>query len=218
MKDMTLTQEYFICAVNGKGKISGFSTEKQVCLVAAGLLELQMEGCICIDKKQVAVTAPLPAEKQYLMPLYAFLDKPRPVKMEKVLEAYVYSFTDRYLKELMASIGKELVAMGLARQAAGGVFGTVSYVPTTEAIHGVTDMVCAELLEDGEVTEDIAALVILLERGGCLKPYFSQFEQKEMRARLKALLNSPNGKLVKNMVDYVENMIAIVTVLVTAHS
>ena len=47
MKDMTLTQEYFICAVNGKGKISGFSTEKQVCLVAAGLLELQMEGCIC---------------------------------------------------------------------------------------------------------------------------------------------------------------------------
>ena len=184
-----------------------------MCLVAAGLLELQMEGCICIDKKQVAVTAPLPAEKQYLMPLYAFLDKPRPVKMEKVLEAYVYSFTDRYLKELMASIGKELVAMGLARQAAGGVFGTVSYVPTTEAIHGVTDMVRA-----GEVTEDIAALVILLERGGCLKPYFSQFEQKEMRARLKALLNSPNGKLVKNMVDYVENMIAIVTVLVTAHS
>ena len=52
MKDMTLTQEYFICAVNGKGKISGFSTEKQVCLVAAGLLELQMEGCICIDKNR----------------------------------------------------------------------------------------------------------------------------------------------------------------------
>ena len=65
---------------------------------------------------------------------------------------------------------------------------------------------------------DEAGEIILLERGGCLKPYFSQFEQKEMRARLKALLNSPNGKLVKNMVDYVENMIAIVTVLVTAHS
>ena len=46
----------------------------------------------------------------------------------------------------------------------------------------------------------------------------SVFSDKEMRARLKALLNSPNGKLVKNMVDYVENMIAIVTVLVTAHS
>ena len=58
MKDMTLTQEYFICAVNGKGKISGFSTEKQVCLVAAGLLELQMEGCICIDKKQVGRHSP----------------------------------------------------------------------------------------------------------------------------------------------------------------
>ena len=39
-----------------------------------------------------------------------------------------------------------------------------------------------------------------------------------MRARLKEMLNAPNGKLVKSMVDYVENMIAIVTVLATAHS
>ena len=50
MKDMTLTQQYFTCAVNGKGKIPGLSTERQVCLLAAGLLELQMEGCISIDK------------------------------------------------------------------------------------------------------------------------------------------------------------------------
>ena len=41
---------------------------------------------------------------------------------------------------------------------------------------------------------------------------------QQLLCGLKALLNSPNGKLVKNMVDYVENMIAIVTVLVTAHS
>ena len=218
MKDMTLTQQYFTCAVNGKGKIPGLSTERQVCLLAAGLLELQMEGCISIDKKQICIAAPLPAAKQYLAPLYAFLDKPRPVKMEKLLEAYTYSFTDRYFKKLMASVGKQLAAMGLARQTAGGVFGTVSYVPAKESIHGVTDMMRAELLEEGEVTEEIAALTVLLECGGCLKPYFSQLEQKEMRARLKEMLNSPNGKLVKNMVDYVGNMIAIVTVLATAHS
>ena len=77
------------------------------------------------------------------------------------------------------------------------MFGTVSYVPAKEAIHGVTDMMRAELLEEGEVTEEIAALAVLLERGGCLKPYFSQHEQKEMRARLKEMLNAPNGKLVK---------------------
>ena len=158
MKDMTLTQQYFTCAVNGKGKIPGLSTERQVCLLAAGLLELQMEGCISIDKKQICIAAPLPAAKQYLAPLYAFLDKPRPVKMEKLLEAYTYSFTDRYFKELMASVGKQLATMGLARQTAGGVFGTVSYVPAKEAIHGVTDMMRAELLEEGEVTEEIAAL------------------------------------------------------------
>ena len=69
MKDMTLTQEYFTCAVNSKGKnIKLLSIERQVCLLAAGLLELQMEGCISIDRKQICIAAPLPAAKQYLAP------------------------------------------------------------------------------------------------------------------------------------------------------
>ena len=44
------------------------------------------------------------------------------------------------------------------------------YLPTREAINAVVDLVRAELLEEGEVTEDVAALVILLEQGKCLKP------------------------------------------------
>ena len=32
MKDMTLTQEYLVCAVNEKGKIGSMNIEKVVCL------------------------------------------------------------------------------------------------------------------------------------------------------------------------------------------
>ena len=73
----------------------------------------------------------------------------------------------------------------------------------------------AELLEEGEVTEDVAALVILLEQGKCLKPYFSAFEQKEMRDKLQAISQTPAGKAVRDMVEYVENLIAVMTLLVT---
>ena len=52
MKDMTLTQEYLVCAVNEKGKIGSMDIEKVVCLLAAGLLELQLAECITMDKRR----------------------------------------------------------------------------------------------------------------------------------------------------------------------
>ena len=58
MKDMTLSQEYLVCAVNEKGKIGNLDIEKVVCLLAAGLLELQLAECITMDQKAATVTAP----------------------------------------------------------------------------------------------------------------------------------------------------------------
>ena len=77
-----------------------------------------------------------------------------------------------------------------------------------EAVRSVVEELRAELLEEGPVTEDAAALTVLLDKGKCLKPYFSQFEQKEMRRKLKALLDAPEGRLVKAMVEHVETMMA----------
>ena len=73
MKDMTLTQEYLVCAVNEKGKIGSMNIEKVVCLLAAGLLELQLAECITMDQKAAAVTAPLPQDKEYLRSLYDYI-------------------------------------------------------------------------------------------------------------------------------------------------
>ena len=120
------------------------------------------------------------------------------------------------LEGLMAAIGDSLVGRGLVEPVQSGLLGRKQgYRPTREAIHSVVDLVRAELLEEGEVTEDVAALVILLDQGKCLKPYFSAFEQKEMQAKLQAIAKTPSGKAVRDMVEYVENLIAIMTVLVT---
>lgn len=58
------------------------------------------------------------------------------------------------------------------------------------------------------MTEDAAALTVLLERGKCLKPYFSAFEQKEIREKLRRITASPEGRLVKEMAEYVEVILA----------
>ena len=80
------------------------------------------------------------------------------------------------------------------------------------------DMIRSELLEDGEITEDIACLIALLERSKIMKEYFSSFEQKEIRHKLKDIITSDSGILIKEMIDYIENLIAIMTVLTVMHT
>ena len=125
MKDLSLTQEYFICAVNDKGKLSGFNVERLVCLLASGMLELQLSGCIRIDDgkkhlltgsgKSVSVAGPLPDEKAFLRPLYDYLNQGKPMKMEKILEDYHYSFSGKRLNALIGSIGESLARKGWHR-------------------------------------------------------------------------------------------------------
>lgn len=211
MKDLSIIQEYTILAVNKKGKIPALCTEKAVCFVAAGILELRLEKCISIDGKKLTVIGELPANRQYLKPLYDFIAQKAPVKLEKVIESYNFSLTDKRSVQLMESVGGSLVQLALAQEGRGGLFGLgnkKSYIPTQEAVRLVVEMLRAELLEDGEITEEAAALVILLERSKCLKFYFSQYEQKEMKNKLQQIIDSPEGRLVKDLVSHIEILVA----------
>ncbi len=209
MKDLSIIQEYTICAVNKNGKFPAFSVEKAVCFVAAGILELRLEKCISIDGKKLDITGELPANRQYLKPLYNVIAQKAPVRLERVIEAYNYCLTHKHSDQLMESVGISLMQLGLAKEGRTGLLGSKkSFIPTQEAVHSVVEMLRAELLEDGEITEEAATLVILLEKGKCLKPYFSQFEQKEIKKKLRELIDSPEGKLVKDMVSYIECLIA----------
>lgn len=209
MKDLSIIQKYLLCAVNEKGILSSLGTEKPVCFVAAGLLELQLEGCLALEGKKAEVTGSLPENRQYLRLLYDFIAEKSPVKVEKIVEAYRIAFTDRRMNELLAAVGGSLAALGMVEEGKAGLLGTkAAYVPTREAVRSVVEELRSELLEEGPVTEDAAALTVLLDKGKCLKPYFSQFEQKEMRQKLKSLADSPEGQMVKAMVEHIETLIA----------
>lgn len=209
MTDLSVIQEYMLCAVNDKGVIPAMDTEKQVCLVAAGLLELQLEGCVVIEGKTLRAAAPLPEGRAYLEPLDGFIREKEAMKLSALVEAYCLSLTDKRLRALWDAVGGSLAALGLAEAGKAGLLGNkTAYVPCREAVGSVVEMLRAEVLEDGAVSEDAAALAVLLERGKCLKPYFSAFEQKEIREKLRRITASPEGRLVKEMVEHVEGILA----------
>ena len=219
MKDMTLTQEYLVCAVNEKGKIGSMNIEKVVCLLAAGLLELQLAECITMDQKAATVTAPLPQDKEYLRSLYDDIanGKGGSIKMDKLLESYTYSLSSKQVRALIEGIGGELEKMGLATRTPATLLSNEGFAPVKGALDGVIDLVRSELLEEGEVTEDIAALVILLEKAGIIKNYFSPYERGQMKDRLKAIVRSTQGRQVGRMVEYVEGMLSIMAVLMVMY-
>ena len=82
----------------------------------------------------------------------------------------------------------------MAQAVKAGLFGSkTAFAPSKEAINRVVDMVRSELLEDGTVTDEVAALTALLDKSGCLKEYFSKFEQKEIKQRLDAMTANKTG-------------------------
>ena len=217
MKELSLIQEYFVCAVNEKGKLSAFSMERQVCLVAAGLLELKLEGCIGIENKKAAVTGELPEDRGYLKPLYDYLNQGKPVKLEKVVSDYNGSMTGRRMNELVDAVGGWLAGEGAVQAEQAGMFdGCQRYVPDRYALERTIEKLRAELLGEGELSGDTAALVLLLEKGKCLKDYFPRYEQKQMRERLAAVMSSEDGRLVKRLVESTDdNLVITIATLVS---
>ena len=206
MKDLSIVQKYMVCTVNDKGVFPFASVEERTLgLVAGALLELQMEGCIAVDGKKVSAAGALPQDKGYLKPLYDFIREKQSVKLYVVVDAYNFSWTDKRINELRDAVGSSLVQLGAASACKAGLLGKqAGYLPGPETVRSVVEQMRAELLEEGPVSDETAVLVALLERVKCLKAYFSAFEQKAVRQKIEALTQSPEGKMVRDMMTYLQ--------------
>lgn len=217
MNDLSILQSYMLCAVNGGGYITGLAsinTEKQACFVAAGLLELRMSHCIQFDGTQLRAIAPLPEEKSYLSPLYSLLMGREEVPATEILVACLPSFLDilggffsqppsNLLPVLVDTVGASLVELDLIeRTIFSSLRGRTGYLPRREAVRSVIEVLRAELLEDGPVTEESAALAILLDQAGYLAPFFSNFERRELEQKVRQLQDSPDGRFILELVAF----------------
>ena len=106
-------------------------------------------------------------EKEYLRTVYEYIRREEPVKLESVMEHFSFSFSDKDLYALMGDVGDTLAEAGCVQKGMAGLLGkTVVYLPDPQAKDGVIQKIRAELLEDGELSEDIVALTALLQKSG----------------------------------------------------
>lgn len=217
MKELSVMQQYAICAVNEKGKISTLDQNKMVCLIVAGLLELELDNCIVIDDKIITSKEKPARDKAYLKLLYAYICDKEPVKVSKVVNEFYMTFTGKLFTELLDGVMDALRAQGLTEKVQSGFFGNKeSLAPSEKAEKMVVTALREQLLADAPVDETTAALVILLDKGGCLKAFFSKEEMKAMKERLKVLAATENGKIVADVIrqlDAIMTAIVVTTVL-----
>ena len=217
MKNLSLTQQYLLCVLNKNGKLPAFGLEKTLCLSAAGVLELLMEDALSFDGKELTVKSALPEEKAYLRPVYQAVERKQPVKFESIVEYFSLDFTDKHMNELIDSIGASLAKKGcVQREEKSGLFGGKDlYIPNEADVDAVVQSIRAELLEDGELSEDVVALTMLLNKSGDLKQYFSAYEKKDLKKRLKEIKNDPQNEMVQKAVDYIDSMLCLVVVAIS---
>ncbi len=213
MKNLSFTQEFFLCALKPQGSTTlTNSTESSTCLLAGGILELLMDGYISIDdKKKMFINKDLSTDKMYLTPIYELIKNNKPMKIETIAEKYAFDFT--LPNEFFKSIGYSIVADGyVVEEANQGLFkNKVRFLPNEKEVTKVVEKLRAELLEEGNVSDEAIVLGALLNKSGLIKKYFSKYEMQKLNDRLKEIKQSEAGVLIKQMVDYIDTWIIILS-------
>lgn len=214
MNEWSVTQEYYLLALNEKGIISSFYSAGTVCLVASGLLELKLNQCIDIKENVVSVHAEIPNRCIYLRPLYEYIQEKGSCKIEKIVEVYISS--SKKINELIQSIEHSFLDKAAFHVVNVGILKNKErMVPTKETRTLIIDKIHASLLKDGIITNEIAILIMLLDKSGYLKIYFSKFDQKNLKDQLKKLAESPDGNVIKMMIKYMDASTAIIAIMAT---
>ena len=216
MKQLGLTQEFLLCILGKNGKIPTLDMQKILCTAASGVLELLLDGVVELDGKKLSVVKDLPVEKGYLRPVFSFIERKQPVKIEKVIEDFSITFTDKNITELTSAIGDSLTEAGCVRKERGGLLGGKTvYIPGAEAVDGVVQNIRAEFLEKGELSEDIIALTALLHKSGDLSRYFSDYEKKDLKKRIKEIRENPDNEEIRRVTDYVDALFMLFLVAIS---
>ena len=219
MMVISLTQRFFLCTETGSESVDIREEKGMFGLVAAALLELELSGCVCIEKKKVRACAPLSEGCASLTPLYNYIQRKGPVSVGKIARAsFVKDIllpplpNDSLSWQLRQSVGTALELRGLAQSRDGK---KALFLPKPEAVQAEFAELRATLIDrtlplDG----DTAALALLLDKMGVLAEHFSAAECEQMRDALTQTAQREENAAVLAAMKHFEELWKVSTAIV----
>ena len=188
-------------------------------LVAAALLELDLSGCVCIEKKKVRACAPLSEGCAPLALLYDYIRRKGPVSVGKIARAsFVKDIllpplpNDSLSWQLRQSVGTALELRGLAQSRDGK---KALFLPKPEAVQAEFAELRAALVDQTlPLDSDTAALALLLDKMGVLAEHFSAAECEQMRDALTQTAQREENAAVLAAMKHFEELWKVSTAIV----
>ncbi len=194
MKDLSTAEAYFLCAVQGKGKIFGHDDSKIACLMAAVFQEMKDFGLIEAAGNNLSVTRrkEFPADcAPYLLPVYEHLKELESLELKHIMQDYNSGWSDRRLNALTTAIGSGLADRGLATRAKLGLFnGRVYFLPYKTAVPSLAAELLVHLLYQTPISAKDGFLWLLLEKSSCIPKEFSEEQQHDISAKVASAIET----------------------------
>lgn len=211
MEALSYTQEYYLCAINEKGKPSfSKSSEILVCLLVGCLLELQDKGYIEQEKKKYHAVQAWDDKYPYLWPVYEYVSH---AKRGKALESFTDQFSGgKRASALLQAVGLSLAEMGYAREVPeqGLLHSKSRYAPIQEYTNQVVERIREELLGSEPINDTTAILTAFLSKSGILRNYFSREEVKEMKDKLDQIKKDDAYRAAKKALDHLDSIMVVI--------
>lgn len=199
MKNLNLSQQYLLFTMNRNGKISSINYYVGMCLVMAGLLDLQEAQVIELDQKEIIIlTDQLPDELEYLNCLFEKITQLKKKRIDKLATAYGATFFEKDLKLLVAQTRNSLIDLREITVETDG--NTLSYLAKEKTIAQIV----ARLENLNQLDHDGLKLAILLKKSSYLKKYIEKPERKMLEAKIKEVKSDPVAKQTQVMISQLD--------------
>ena len=173
MKDLTLSQQYALLALDGQESIHPSVAKSAVlrAVSAARVLETKL------GKADADSFSEFSAELQKAVQMAKTLKKKEETQIEKEVAAVLENFLET--KEVPDILGCDMNYDTSGVELKAYLSDEASYIRIKEGLHS------AEILEDGPISlEDAVLLLWLLRESGCIHDLFSVSEQNRVEERM----------------------------------
>ncbi len=210
MSELSISQGYFLCTLKENGKLPLFNFKIPISFLAAGLLDLLLEKFIEIgEDNKLQVLKELTPEFQHLDSIYTLIKDSQPIDFHSFLSKYALSLTNRRINILVNDIGQSLDEIGYVAKQQIEMYGkNPDYIPNKEYIDSVIQKIKKEMFEDETRSENIVALVSLMDKSNQIKRYLSKEEIKQLHIRIREIRSDKSKKYLEEIIVFIERLMA----------
>ncbi|GAA3193094.1 GPP34 family phosphoprotein [Lentilactobacillus kefiri] len=195
MDGLTYTQEFVLCVLNQKPKISAFKNRKvAACLLLSEIVELLKDGTMALTPANRMVIAPVSkAPVDYLKPITENIKGGQPQSVSNYVRDAVLSIRRRRVTKFAQAICDSLVKDGYLEEDHKTYYDNQT----------LTDRILTQLYNDAtakkEPSEKNSMLAILLVNSGLIDQIFPKDEAQTVKLRLKEVMRSGQYHLISDV-------------------